>query len=216
MVNTLIVLLKRSDGPYYKIHNGDIYDTDFEKMAASFNDFEFTVSPILIAIHKAEIDIAIDMAVIEATQDMPEMNGWFKSDFDTAARILYETIDLQTLGLSPRKTIRFDFDLYFEQGGTGQAGETGGTEHAEETEEMMDTESEEATKVWEHLEPCTTAQDANTAAEIRRNLINKLGKTVAKQILNSCVTTVAKTSNGNKNRVLKANGKLLKLKHASF
>ena len=66
--------------------------------------------------------------------------------------------------------------------------------------------------LWNYVAPCI-AKDASRAAEIRRILIQELGKTEGKRILSYCMATVAKDSHGQKNRVLKANGTLLKLKH---
>ena len=66
-------------------------------------------------------------------------------------------------------------------------------------------------RLWDHV-ASSCAKDASKPADIRTVLIQKISKTDAKKILKCCVATVAKDSHGQKNRVLKANGKLLKLK----
>ena len=196
-----LVLLKRSDGQYYRVHVGHIGQRGliFDTIAASFNDFEFTVHPVVIAVRissSSEAEANARIAVDEAIQTMPHRNGWFKSDLNSAASILYKTLDLQALGLESEALA---FDLKPEPVEPGQTA-------------MV---AEVKSQIWKHLEPCTT-QDEYTAAEIRKDLIQKLGKVEAKMILDSCVTTVAKTNKGNKSRLLKADGKLLKLKPTSF
>ena len=62
-------------------------------------------------------------------------------------------------------------------------------------------------RLWDHV-VASCAKDASKAAEIRTVLAQKLGKTDAKQILKSCVATVARDRLGQKNRVLNADGKL--------
>ena len=66
-------------------------------------------------------------------------------------------------------------------------------------------------QLWEHVEPCTTRQ-ASKAADIRTALVAKLGKTRAIELLSKTRATVAKDTQGQNNRVLRANGTLLKLK----
>ena len=214
------ILLKRSDGPYYRVHFG----TDFEAVGASFNDFAFTVHAVLVAVRTAsDAPVAIDKGM----QAMPLRNGWFKSDsLSSAASILHKTLDLQALGLAGEALA---FGLKSKPGEPEvppllaeaapmaplpEAGETVTSAETTDTDNGMDAREE--AQIWEHVVPCSQTQDANTAAEIRRDLIHKLGKPEAKRILNSCITTVAKNGSGQKSRVLKANGKLLKLKPAAI
>ena len=65
--------------------------------------------------------------------------------------------------------------------------------------------------LWNYVAPCS-AKDASKAAEIRTVLSQKMGKTESERILSYCMATAAKDSHGQKNRVLRANGKLSKLK----
>ena len=66
--------------------------------------------------------------------------------------------------------------------------------------------------LWEHLEPCTS-QEAAKAVELRAALTARLGKGAATRLLDQCKATVAKSTDGHKNRVLKSPcGQLLKLR----
>jgi hypothetical protein len=66
-------------------------------------------------------------------------------------------------------------------------------------------------ELWEHVEPCAT-RDASKAVDIRSALTAKLGKARAVQLLSKTRATVAKDAQGHNNRVLRANGTLLKLR----
>ena len=66
-------------------------------------------------------------------------------------------------------------------------------------------------QLWQHVEPCSTRQ-ASKAADIRTALVAKHGKTRATELLSKTRATVAKDTQGQNNRVLRANGTLLKLK----
>ena len=129
---------------------------------------------------------------------MPLRNSWFAApSSDVAANILIQALHVD------EEAPMFNTPSEVSQA-IPEASQSGAEEQTTETETTD-------TLLSKHLAPCAT-QDADTAAEIRKELTQRLGKTVAKQILKSCVTTVVKTSTGNKSRVLKANGKLLKLK----
>ena len=72
---------------------------------------------------------------------------------------------------------------------------------------------EVAPQLWEHVEACST-REATKALEIRTALIARLGKARATELLSRTKATVAKDAQGHQNRVLRANGTLLKLKAA--
>ena len=66
--------------------------------------------------------------------------------------------------------------------------------------------------LWAHLAPCTS-QQATQAVEIRAALTSKMGNQEAAIVLRGCRATVAKNTEGQKDRVLRApTGDLLKLK----
>ena len=66
--------------------------------------------------------------------------------------------------------------------------------------------------LWEYVEPCTS-QQATKAVDLRAALAARLGKAEATRLLAQCKATVAKSADGQKNRVLKArSGQLLKLR----
>ena len=65
--------------------------------------------------------------------------------------------------------------------------------------------------LWTHVEPCST-REASKATDLRAALTAKLGKSMANQLLSKTQATVAKDAQGRNNRVLRANGILLKLK----
>ena len=72
--------------------------------------------------------------------------------------------------------------------------------------------TEEEANLWKYVIPCGS-QEAMKAIDIRTALASKLGKAEATRILAQCIATVAKSADGQKNRVLKApTGELPKLK----
>ena len=204
-------LLKRSDGPFFRVHIGH----DYEAVAKSLSSQQaFAVSSILIG---PSSSLDAEKLVNEAIQTLckPLKNSWFEAQStDIAAVVL-----LQALSSTP------DPEVDREQ--TGIANNTSHTPESKNditqkspdcTERSNDLEAgaENTPKIderlWDHVATCS-AKDASRAAEIRAVLIQELGKKECKRILSYCVTTVAKDSHGQKTRVLKANGKILKLKH---
>ena len=190
------VLLKRSDVPYYRIHFGN----DFEAIAETLAVHQaFDVVPILI-LPRASPDAVGFVEESIQTHCLPLKNNWFAAASpEIAAGILLQALRVE------KETPLFSTPPEVSQA-TPEATQSGAEE------ETMETETTEL--ISKHLAPCAT-HEADTAAEIRKELTQRLGKTMAKQILKSCVSTTAKTSTGNKSRVLKANGKLLKLKPRS-
>ena len=80
------------------------------------------------------------------------------------------------------------------------------------THQNTSADAEDDARLWEYLAPCRS-QEATKAVDIRTALASKLGKAEATRILAQCIATVAKSADGQKNRVLKApTGELLKLK----
>ena len=199
------VLLKRSDVPCYMVHFGN----DFEAIAETLAVHQaFEVVPILI-LPRASPDAVGFVEESIQTHCLPLKNNWFAAASPEIAagillralRVEEETPTSEVSQATPEAT----------QSGATQSGATqsGATQSGAE-----DVETETTEVISKHLAPCAT-HEADTAAEIRKELTQRLGKTMAKQILKSCVSTTAKTSTGNKSRVLKANGKLLKLKPKS-
>ena len=188
------VLLKRSDAPYYRVHFGN----DFEAIAETLAVHQaFEVVPILI-LPRASPDAVGFVEESIQTHCLPLKNNWFAAASpEIAAGILLRALRVE------EETPMFPSEV---SQATPEATQSGAEE------ETMETETTEV--ISKHLAPCAT-HEADTAAEIRKELTQRLGKTMAKQILKSCVSTTAKTSTGNKSRVLKANGKLLKLKPKS-
>ena len=200
------VLLKRSDVPYYRIHFGN----DFEAIAETLAVHQaFDVVPILI-LPRASPDAMGFVEESIQTHCLPLKNNWFAAASPEIAagillralRVEEETPTSEVSQATPEAT----------QSGATQSEATPEATQSGAEEETMETETTEV--ISKHLAPCAT-HEADTAADIRKELTQRLGKTMAKQILKSCVSTTAKTSTGNKSRVLKANGKLLKLKPKS-
>ena len=191
------VLLKRSDAPYYRVHFGH----DFEAIADNLATQQaFEVLPILILPLSSPDSVGLVNEAIK-THCQPLRNNWFAAaSLEIAAATLLQALHVGED--APMLNAPSEMSQ-----ATPEALQSGAEEETTETETTDVLLSK-------HLAPCAT-QDADTAAEIRKELTQRLGKTVAKQILKSCVTTVAKNSTGNKSRVLKANGKLLKLKTQS-
>jgi hypothetical protein len=194
------VLLKRSDAPYYRMHFGN----DFEAMAETLAVHQaFEVVPIVI-LPRASPDAVECVEEAIRTHCLPLRNTWFAAASpEIAAGILLTALRVE--GETPSTPPQVSH-------ATPEATQSGADE--ETTETATGTETIDAL-LSKHLVPCAPTQDADSAAEIRKELTQRLGKTMAKQILKSCASTTAKTSTGNKSRVLKANGKLLKLKPKS-
>ena len=197
------VLLKRSDGPFYRVHIGQDYEAAAKLLST---EQAFAVCPILIG-PSSSLDAA--NLVSKAIQALckPLKNSWFEApSADIAAIIL-----LQALSSTPEP----EADNRQEEGTTNCTEPTQKEVDNEEAEAPNCTESCHSgntdAALWNYVAPCI-ATDASRAADIRRILIQELGKTEGKRILSYCMATVAKDSNGQKNRVLKANGTLLKLK----
>ena len=66
-------------------------------------------------------------------------------------------------------------------------------------------------QLWGYVEPCST-REATKAVDIRTALVAMVGKPRATELLSNTRATVAKDALGRNNRVLRANGTLLKLK----
>jgi hypothetical protein len=196
------VLLKRSDAPYYRVHFGN----DFEAMAETLAVHQaFEVVPILI-LPQASPEAVVFVEEAIQTHCRPLRNTWFAAASpEIAAGILLTALRVEEetfLSSTPPQVSH----------ATPEATQSGADEETTETATGAETIDALLSK---HLVPCAPTQDADSAAEIRKELTQRLGKTMAKQILKSCVSTTAKTSTGNKSRVLKADGKLLKLKPKS-
>ena len=208
------VLLKRSDGPYLRVHIGN----DYEAVAEALSTQQAcVVSPVLIC-PRSSLDTADSVRIAIQTLCKPLYNTWFHApSTDVAAVVLLQA-------LSPT----FDPEVDNSQGETPNCTESTtalqventraesisglevGSEQVQFTQRAESSENPDG-RLWDHVVVASCAQDATKAADIRSVLVHKLGKTDAKRILKSCVATVAKDIHGQKNRVLKANGRLLKL-----
>lgn len=205
------VLLKRSDGPYYRVHIGQDYGAVAEILSTQQ---AFAVSPILIC-PCPSLDAVESMDNAIQKLCTPLQNNWFQAPSTDIASIIL----LQAMTSTP-DTASPEVDM---QEGTISESIEGlevkdMPEEATNCIESCSTEDAEGSlmanvdeTLWNHVAPCTT-KDASRAADIRTTLIQRLGKIEGKRILSYCATTVAKDSNGEKKRVLKAHGKLLKLK----
>ena len=189
------VLLKRSDGPYFRVHIGN----DYEAVAEALSTQQaFVVSPVLIC-PRSSLDIADSVRISIQTLCKPLYNCWFHApSTDIAAVVLLQALN---------PTIDPEVD---NTQGESTSGLEVGSEQVQFTQRAESSENSDG-RLWDHVVVASCAQDATKAADIRSVLVHKLGKTDAKRILKSCVATVAKDIHGQKNRVLKANGRLLKL-----
>ena len=216
MASNPAVLLKRSDGPYFRVHIGN----DYEAVAEALSTQQaFAVSPVLTC-PCSSLDTADSVRIEIQTLCKPLYNSWFHApSTDIAAVVLLQA-------LSPT----FDPEVDNAQGETPNCTESTTAQQAENTRAEsisgLEVGSEQAQvthcaescssenldgRLWDHV-VASCAKDASKAAEIRTVLVQKLGKTDAKQILKSCVATVAQDGHGRKHRVLRADGKLLKLR----
>ena len=227
------VLLKRSDGNYYRVHIGDDYQAVAKALSAQQ---AFGVSPMLICpCSSRNTANSVDKAI--QTLCKPLQNSWFHAN----SNVMAATVLLQSLSTDPElDTIeqavtdcQMRVRMRTPNAASAQDSKVDGTPE-QNTDciecsgdlELNHIESEQATmeegnalpknadvdiRLWDHVTACS-AKYASKAADIRTALIQKLGKINAKNILDGCTVTVAKDSHGQKNRVLKANGKPLKLK----
>ena len=198
------VLLKRSDGPFYRVHIGQDYEAVAKLLCAQQT---FAANPILTG-PSSSLDAANLASKAIQALCKPLKNSWFEApSADIAAIIL-----LQALSSTPEP----EADNRQEEGPSPNC--------TEPTQKEVDNEEAEApscTKschtgntdaaLWNYVAPCI-AKDASRAAEIRRILIQELGKTEGKRILSYCVATAATDSHEQKARVLKTSWTLLKLK----
>jgi len=175
------------------------FGNDFEAIAETLAAHQaFDVVPILI-LPRASPDAMGFFEESIQTHCLPLKNNWFAAASpEIAAGILLRALRVE------EETPMFPSEVSQPEATQSGATQSGAEEVETETTEVIS----------KHLAPCAT-HEADTAAEIRKELTQRLGKTMTKQILKSCVSTTAKTSTGNKSRVLKANGKFLKLKPVS-
>ena len=157
---------------------------------------------------------------LEAVQRFaaPCHNEWFRASSSTAYAIFQSILpgDFdETCPSSPAGSNLFHAD-------PGQAPSEGeDTVMAESLPPAADTTvvargedvatSDVPPQLWEYVEPCST-RDATKALDIRAALVAKLGKPRATELLSYTRATVAKDAQGRNNRVLRANGTLLKLR----
>ena len=192
------VLLKRSDGPFYRVHIGHDYEAVAGVLCAQQ---AFAVSPILIG-PRSSLDAANLVNKASQTLCTPFKNSWFQAPSIEIVTIVLLQASRSTLDPEAE-------DMHREIPNSAESTPDPKVDN-KQAEASCNTRDLDAT-LWNYVGPCS-AKDASKAAEIRTVLIQKLGKTEGKRILNHCVATVARNSHGQKNRVLKANGKLLKLK----
>ena len=192
------VLLRRSDGPFYRVHIGHDYEAVAGVLCAQQ---AFAVSPILIG-PRSSLDAANLVNKAIQTLCTPLKNSWFQAPSIEIATIVLLHASRSTLDPEAE-------DMHGEIPNSTESTPDPKVDN-KQAEASCNTRDLDAT-LWNYVGPCSS-KDASKAAEIRTVLIQKLGKTEGKRILNHCVATVARNSHGQKNRVLKANGKLLKLK----
>jgi len=141
-------------------------------------------------------------AVVAAVQRLayPCENGWFRATADVAFTIFQAVLPIDSHDpLPPPAPVTSDDDAM-----SAPVDDT--------TPAVPLTQGEEVDpQLWQHVEPCST-RHASKAADIRTALVAKLGKPRATELLSKTRATVAKDTQGQNNRVLRANGTLLKLK----
>ena len=229
------VLLKRSDGNYYRVHIGDDYQAVAKALSAQQ---AFGVSPVLICpCSSPDTANSVDRSI--QTLCRPLQNSWFQANSNIiAATVLLQSLSPDPELNTPRSEQAVTDKMRMRTTHTESAPDSKVDGTREQNADYIECsgdlelnhspceESEQATmeegyalpknvdvdrRLWDHVTACS-ATHASKAADIRTALIQKLGKIDAKSILDGCMVTVAKDSHGQKNRVLKANGKPLKLK----
>ena len=214
MASNPAVLLKRSDGPYFRVHIGNDYEAVTEALSIQQ---AFAVSPVLIC-PCSSLDTADSVRIAIQTLCKPLYNSWFhapSTDIAAVVQALSPTFDPEVdnaQGETPNCTESTTALQVENTRVESISGLEVGSEQAQVTHCAESCSSDNLDgRLWDHVVACC-AKDASKAAEIRTVLVQKLGKTDAKQIFKSCVATVAQDRDGRKNRVLKADGKLVKLR----
>jgi hypothetical protein len=208
------VLLKRSDGPYYRTHMGQDYEAVAELLGSQQ---AFVVSPILIC-PCPSLDAVVSMDKAIQTLCTALQNNWFQApSTGIASSILLHAMTATPDTTSPEADTQEETISESIKGLEVKDQPEGATNYIEpcSTEDAEGSSMANVPEMlWDHLAPCA-AKDASRAADIRTTIIQRLGKTEGKRILSYCTTTVAKDSDGQKKRVLKVHGKLLKLKQSA-
>ncbi len=223
MASNPAVLLKRSDGPHFRVHIGN----DYEAVAEALSTQQaFSVSPALIC-PRSSLDTADSVRIAIQTLCKHLYNSCFHApSTDIAAVVLLQALNPtfdpevnNTQGENPNCTESTPNSPQIENVQTeipncteSSSGLEVGSEQAQVTHRAESCSGENLDgRLWYHV-VASCASDASKAAEVRTVLVQKLGKTDAKQILKSCVAAVAQDGHGRKHRVLEADGKLLKLR----
>ena len=141
-----------------------------------------------------------EAAALEAVQRLadPCQNGWFRATSAAALAVFHAVLP-------------DDLDDDFPT--THQADAAMGEDAQPDApnDQTNDAEALVDPQLWEHVESCST-REAMKALDIRTALVAMLGKSRATELLSKTRATVAKNAQGQNNRVLRANGSLLKLK----
>ena len=196
---TPAALLKRSDAPHYRVYIGH----DWEAMAATLSAQQaFVVHAMLICpISSVTAADSVNRAIL--AHCVPLHNNWFQAPSnDIASAILLQAMTSPPDSTDPETVPAEAADI-------GDSQEACADSSGDQEDRGVTALVDDA--LWTHVAPCTS-EEASKAIDIRAALIQRLGKTATRKLLGHCTATVAKDSSGRKNRVLKAHGKLLRLK----
>ena len=164
----------------------------------------FDAEPVAIAPRTRPEPSAIAQEAIQQTAG-PCQNGWFYASADVAfgifQAILPTAVDLPSFPPPATPTAVEDVTML--------------AASAEDVTTAVASQEEVDPQLWGHVEACSSGRDATKALEIRTALVARLGKARATELLSKTRATVAKDAQGHSNRVLRANGTLVKLKAAT-
>ena len=237
MLNAMATLLKRSDVPLYRLYVGTDWQSFAEQLA---HEQCFDVHPMLHAprvVHDAEVNAAFAIQSLGANM---KKNGWFQATPNQAvgilAAVLPSTEEDDAPGNATPAPKRRRTALATEEVPapvpaestalvenitrcdhcgdaltvcTSDASPDSPQSRAEIVEE--ENKSDEVDPLWAYVTPCAT-REASKCTEIRATLEERCGKDVARKLLANTTSTVAQDLSGKKNRVLKLDGSLIKLK----
>lgn len=223
MVVAMATLLKRSDAPLYRIFLGLDWESFAQQLAC---EQCFEVHAVLhapCAASNAEAKVADAIQCLGANL---KRNGWFQAALDQAVSVLVAALphieeDDEPCHAAPapkrrrRATLPTSAALA-EEGiahGTDDLTECASTDAPQSgaSADSMPEEGAVADPLWTYVAPCTT-REATKSTEVRAALEELCGKDIARSLLANTKATVAQDASGKKNRVLKLDGSLIKLK----
>jgi len=204
---TMATLLKRSDAPLYRIHVG-VDCIDFVQRMCLDHCFDLTV-----VLHAPFIPISEgELTAYIQRLDCHIGKAWFNCSWAQAVAIFGAVLVGPDVHIDPpcvESAVQIDPPCV-------DAAHTIMEKAVDDLTEGTESDgSDDASMVddpiWGFVSPCST-REASKSAAIRSDLVLRLGKDRAVQLLAKATATVVRDSEGKKNRVLRVGERFLKVK----